>query len=132
MFLKNFKKFSLSLFVSSTIITGCLFICLLNSLAAPAAFQESLDKTAAGTGHNAIGMTSELPVLIGKIIYFILSFIGVIFLGLMIYAGYLWMLARGNEQQVEKARNIITNSIIGIIIIVSAYAITYLFLSNLI
>jgi flagellar basal body-associated protein FliL len=34
------------------------------------------------------------------------------------------MTARGNDQQVEKAKNLIIQSIIGLIIILSAYAIT--------
>jgi len=44
----------------------------------------------------------------------------------MIYAGYLWMLARGNEQEVEKAKNIIIYAVIGLVVVLSAYAITRL------
>ena len=51
---------------------------------------------------------------------------GVVFLILMIYGGYLWMLARGNEQEVEKAKNIIQNALIGLVIVLAAYAITAL------
>jgi hypothetical protein len=43
----------------------------------------------------------------------------------MLYAGYNWMTAAGDEQKVEKAKDTITRAIIGIIITVSAYAITY-------
>lgn len=68
---------------------------------------------------------SLLPYKIGKIIRAILSFLGVIFLVLMIYGGYTWMTARGNDQQVSKARSIVINSIIGLIIIMAAWAITY-------
>ena len=65
-------------------------------------------------------ISSRLGILIGAI----LSFIGVIFMGLIIFGGFQWMLARGNEQQVEKARDLIMQAIIGLVIVLSAYAIT--------
>ena len=61
---------------------------------------------------------------VGQIIGIVLSFIGVIFLVLMIYAGILWMTAAGNDQQVNKAKNLLINAIIGLIIVFAAYAIT--------
>jgi hypothetical protein len=42
----------------------------------------------------------------------------------MIYAGILWMTAQGNDQQVTKAKTLMINSVIGIIIVFAAYAIT--------
>ena len=70
---------------------------------------------------DAVGTTEEL---VGKIVRVVLSFLGVIFLVLIIYGGYMWMLARGNEQQVEKAKNVIIAAIIGMIIVLAAYAIS--------
>jgi hypothetical protein len=43
---------------------------------------------------------------------------------LIVYAGFLWMTARGNEQTVEKAQTIIRSSVIGLIIVLGAYSIT--------
>lgn len=65
-------------------------------------------------------ISSRLGVLIGAI----LSFIGVVFMALIIYGGLIWMLAQGNEQQVSKARSLIVQAIIGLIIVLAAYAIT--------
>lgn len=61
---------------------------------------------------------------VGTIVYMLLSFTGVIFLVLMVYAGWLWMTARGEEAEVEKAQKIIISSVIGLIILVGAYSIT--------
>ena len=66
----------------------------------------------------------SLETTIGKMINGALGFVGIIFLVLMIYAGYLWMTAGGNEEQVSKAKKIIRASIIGLIIIAFSYAIT--------
>lgn len=70
-------------------------------------------------------------VIIGAIITSVLSLMGVIFLIMAIYAGYTWMMARGNEEMVEKAKNTLTNAIIGIVIVMAAYAISYFVLSQI-
>ncbi len=61
---------------------------------------------------------------IGTVIKAALSMVGVIFLTLMVYAGYLWMTARGQEEEIDKAQKIITAAIIGLVIVVGAYSIT--------
>ena len=61
----------------------------------------------------------------GGIIKIFLSLLGVIFIALMLYGGYLWMTARGNQEQVTKAKELITSAVIGLVIVVAAYAITY-------
>lgn len=61
---------------------------------------------------------------IGKVIQIILSLVGVLFLLLMIYGGFLWMNARGNEQEAARALETIRSAIIGLIITIGAYAIT--------
>ena len=68
---------------------------------------------------TAIGTT------IGYLISAVLALAGTIFLILTIYSGILWMTARGDDAQVEKATNIIRRSAVGLIIVVAAYAITF-------
>ena len=53
-----------------------------------------------------------------------LSILGVIFLGLVVYGGYLWMTAQGDDKQVGKAKDTLTQAIIGLVIIMLSYAIT--------
>ncbi len=86
-----------------------------------------LTETAVETGHiSAEPRIYSLTDAISKIIGIALSLVGIVFLGLIIYGGYMWMTARGNEQAVEKAKNIIINSVIGLVIILAAYGITTL------
>lgn len=61
--------------------------------------------------------------ILGVIVNVFLGFLGIIFVGLIIYAGYLWMNARGNEEDVKKAKDTMRMAIIGLIIVVSAWAI---------
>jgi len=74
----------------------------------------------AGYGDADIGSVT------GQIINTALQLVGIIFLALMVYAGYLWMTAQGEESQIEKAKKIVTSAIIGLILTMSAYAITAL------
>lgn len=67
----------------------------------------------------------------GRVINTALSLVGLIFLILMVYGGYLWMTARGDESQVEKAQMIIRNAIIGLVLVLAAYAITVLVTTRL-
>ncbi len=94
------------------------------------AFGSNLDK-AAGQEGAGYSTSTSLESIISIVIQVALSFLGVIFLVLMVYGGYLWMTARGNEEQVKKAQNIIITAIVGLVIILAAYAISYLILSRL-
>jgi hypothetical protein len=73
---------------------------------------------AAGTNETTLAET------VGIVIKATLSLVGAIFLALMVYAGFLWMTAYGEEEPITKAKKIITASIIGIVIVVGAYSLT--------
>lgn len=94
-----------------------------NVLAADlSAFEMGLFDTARGTGHASMSISTYTPAeIIGMIISAVLALLGVIFLILIIYSGYLWMTARGNEQLVEKAKNNLRDAVIGLIIVLGAY-----------
>jgi len=68
--------------------------------------------------------TGSLEVVTGNVIGVALSLIGVLLLIIMIYAGFLWMTAAGNTDQVQKARSMIINAVIGLVIVFGAYALT--------
>lgn len=53
-----------------------------------------------------------------------LSLLGIIFLVIIIFAGYRWMTASGNEEEVKKAQEAIKRGIIGLLIVILAYAVT--------
>ena len=68
---------------------------------------------------------------IGNLINIVLSFLGVIFVILIIYGGFMWMTAGGKEQQVEDAKKVIIRATIGIAVIMLAYAVTWFIISKL-
>lgn len=58
---------------------------------------------------------------IGRFVNLFLAFLGVIFLGIVIYSGFTWMMAKGNQQMVDDAVKHIESASIGIIIIILSY-----------
>jgi len=132
MFLNFFSKIKLVLIFLTLIATVGFFNMALARAAAIDDAKKSLD-TAAGTAFSGTNTTKPdqvpysgdgIPGLIGKLIGVALSFIGILFFGLMIYAGFQWMTARGNEAEVAKSKELIYEAIIGLIIVLAAYAIT--------
>ncbi len=68
--------------------------------------------------------TSSISTIIGNLIAAMLALTGIIFLVIMVYAGMLYMTAAGEEGKVKKAKSMLTTSVIGILIVVTAYAVT--------
>ncbi len=77
------------------------------------------------------GLSGDLSTSVATVIKAVLALVGTIFLILTIYAGILWMTAQGEEEKVTKSKDIIKASIIGLIVIMSAYAITAFVTSRL-
>lgn len=66
---------------------------------------------------------------VATIVKAFLGLLGIIFIFLMVLAGYHWMTAAGDEQKVTKAKDTLRTAIIGLVIIVAAYSITYFVLN---
>lgn len=72
----------------------------------------------------------NLIVIVGRIINIVLGLLGIIALGVMIYGGYQWMTAAGDEDQIQSAKDTIINGTIGLAIILSAFAIVSFILNQ--
>lgn len=86
--------------------------------------QDKLQQLGTGSGMGSSVKDTSLPMIVGKIINVFLSILGVLFVVLMVYGGYMWMTSFGNEQKVTKAKDLIIDAVIGLIIILAAYAIS--------
>jgi hypothetical protein len=75
--------------------------------------------------------TVDLAKRAGQIIGMLLSLLGVLFLVLLTMGGFKWMTARGNEEESKKAKDILFNATVGIIIVFSAYAISSYIINEL-
>lgn len=89
--------------------------------------RDNLNNTGTLSGYA----NKTLPEAVGNVILAAISILGVVFIILIVYAGFKWMLAQGEEQKTKEALSLITNSIIGLIIVLGAYAIAYFVISSL-
>lgn len=114
-----------------TVIMGVttVFFCLLFSTPIVAHAQSAIganDTVSQGVQviEQPLGLAStDIRVLIARVIKIALGLLGIIFVLLVIYGGFLYMTAGGNEEQIASAKKVLMNATIGLIIILSAYSI---------
>lgn len=83
-----------------------------------------LENTAATAGVDKYG--DDVKSIIGGALGRTMYLIAILFFGLVLYAGIRWMLARGNEDEAKKARDMIIAAVVGLVIVLGSYAITTL------
>lgn len=114
------KKIKLSLLFISFFI---LFVGASSALAQNFGINEVGNTIALGTG--------DPRVIIGRIIQIALSFLGVIALVLIMYAGFLWLTSGGDSDKISQAKKILSSAIIGLAIILASWGIATFILTRL-
>lgn len=93
------------------------------------ASQGGLDEV--GRAYGQKGTPSEnydIRIMAARLIRIVLELLGIIALSIIIYAGFKWMTAAGDEQKIEGAKKQLVNGLIGLIIILVAFSIaTFVF-----
>lgn len=116
------SKISLSLKSAALGVVGLL-------VALPAFAQDyGLGETAGKIGYN---QNQNAYDIIGLVVSGALATLAIVFFGLTLYAGMRWLTARGNDEYVQKAKNTLTATIIGLVLVLGAYAITGFILARL-
>lgn len=77
------------------------------------------------TAQKANLTQTDVGDIVAYSIKMVLGLLAIIFLVIIVYSGFAWMMARGNEEKVSKSLATIRMAIIGLIITLGAYAITY-------
>ncbi|MBN2854303.1 hypothetical protein JXK06_02080 [Patescibacteria group bacterium] len=125
MSIKNFKKKLILLSISFLLFLPQFT--LKAQLISGGNLNDTSREFAASASFTDIGIGS----IIATIISIVLSLLALIFLVLTIMAGFKWMNAGGNEEEVKKAQTTLKNAIIGLVIVLAAYAITYFIFNSL-
>lgn len=115
------------------IILSLVFININTPILKAATSSPSLNmekQNAAFTGTAGFA-ASDLGTIISLIIKLVLGLLAIIFLVLLIMAGFKWMTAGGNEQQIKDAQATIKTAVIGLVIVLAAYSITYFIFNKL-
>ncbi len=108
--------------LSLFILINFNFVLLCNAADEGPISSEALDTSKPVTLDNPLGKTTTPEVLMGNIIQAILGIVGSIALVMVIYGGFIWMTAAGNQEKVTKGRDVLVWAAVGLFIIFSSYA----------
>jgi len=75
--------------------------------------------------------TKNLPTVIGGIVKVVISLLGLVAAIIIILGGFQWMTSGGNEEKIAGAKKLMINGLIGMVLVVLAYAIASFIISNL-
>lgn len=123
------KSISRKIFVSTFLV----LILIVSALPVFAQVEElqNFGKAAYGEAQAQYAEEQGPLVIAGKIINIALGIVGTIMVVLFIFSGFIWMTAAGNEEKITKAKKILSNAIVGIVIVIMAYAISYFVINQL-
>jgi hypothetical protein len=121
-----FYKFMKKILFSLSFISFLLIAPLTNAAVLSPEVRNKINDNAEQFNSSA-GYDSNADVLTiaRAAITVILGLLAVIFLFLLIFAGFKWMTSAGDADDIKKAKSTIKTAIIGLVIILASYGITY-------
>ena len=79
---------------------------------------------------NPLGDITDIPTLSGRIIAGLLSVVGALALVMFVWGGILWMTSGGNTDRVQKGKQTLVWSTIGLFVIFASYSLLRLVLDT--
>ncbi len=80
---------------------------------------------------GTVDQVRDVRIVLAEAVKVFLGFMGIVFLILIVYAGVTWMTAAGQEDKVNKAKSLLVASVIGLIIVLSSFAVAKLLTDKL-
>ncbi|MDD5251529.1 MAG: hypothetical protein PHT12_02750 [Patescibacteria group bacterium] len=82
---------------------------------------------------TAIGLgTQDVRTTVSGIIRAFMGLLGIVAVCIILFGGFKWMTAMGNEEGVNEAKKLIVAGVIGLVIILTAYAIAEFVINSII
>lgn len=123
----RYTLFALVFAISITMIAGSGTLAATNQLKNATLFGGT---SQFGEFLNKWGVTEEKPpaepgTIAQRIVAVVFSFLGIVAVIMMIYAGFLWITAGGEEEKAKQGRTLLFQAFVGLIIVLAAYSVTY-------
>jgi len=83
-------------------------------------------RTGANIGEAGLG------TIVGNVVKVVLSVLGLVALVMFIIAGFQWMTSGGNDDKIKSAQKLMSNAVIGLVIVLIAYAATHFIVQALV
>ncbi len=87
-------------------------------------YYDQLNDTGTAVYGSADAPEGNFFLIVGGLLNAILGLLGLVLFVMIIYGGFLWMTAGGNTDKVKQAKDILLNAVIGLVILVAAFAIS--------
>lgn len=120
---KNTNQFNILVSILTVGIIPTVFFGLTASVLASNVYG-NLDTAVGGTSLATSASGGNILPIISYLLTLVLGFLGVALVIMIIWAGIMWMMAGGEKGNVDKAKAMIKNAVIGLLIVLSSYAIT--------
>jgi len=134
----SIRKRNLILVTTLTIFTIAIFSTLALAQDAKDAKEtalEGLEETAGPPGFQNTSVADDpgenLATMVGKVVNFLFGPIAIIFFIIILIGGYQWMIAKGNEERIAKAKKFILNGVWGMMVIFFAWTLVLVILNAL-
>lgn len=85
-----------------------------------------------GLSNTDIAKQKTVPTAVGYVLGQATFYLGILLFLLVVYAGFMWMTASGNEEKISKAKGMLFTVSTGLVIVLSAYAIVRFVFGNLV
>ncbi len=119
---RNFKKILVFLFCFF-LVAGVFLFFSKTTWAQPEFGEEYAEGTQLGD--------TDPRIILARGVQLALTFLAIIAVIIIMYAGFLWMTSNGQEDKISKAKNTLKNAIIGLVIILAAFAIVSFVLNTI-
>ena len=116
--MKNYNKKILCFFIVISLFLSLFIPLLARAQDGKITLDDELDsfRTGADLGD------AELGLVIGKVVKGALSILGLVALVIFIIAGFQWMTSGGNKEKIQSAQKSMGAAIVGLIVVIGAYA----------
>ncbi|PKM88651.1 hypothetical protein CVU83_01310 [Candidatus Falkowbacteria bacterium HGW-Falkowbacteria-2] len=127
------RKLSLYLLIAISFFQANLLLPIQPALADESLLNSQVGFSEGGDIQSAFGSEepSDIRYTVSRIIISVLTLVGIIFVIILIIAGFKYMTAAGNEETARTAIRQITQAVIGLLIILAAWSITYFVMRHL-
>lgn len=123
------------------LLKTCYYTAVIGAMGFPAFAAQAVDNpfnvaknltNNVGTSAGVQNQNVDLPTMVGRIVNIALGFVGILLLAYILFAGFTWMTAGGDTKKVDAAQTMIKNAVIGLLIVVAAFAISNFVLTSLV
>lgn len=124
----NLRRLFQSIFILTVLVcTGIFF-------AHPILAASPVDQNAFASFASNAGFSTgpSITIIIARLIRTVISLLGIIAVVIVLYGGFMYMTAGGNEERVKKAKNAIKNGLIGLVIVLMSFTIAQFIVSRLV